>query len=225
MNIVWRFFTVASLPVCVLYCLLYCSGPAVSGCAATSLSVVVMDGENPLPGRPGCPGFCSLCLSYRNRPSEPLALFLKKKPAARPRPVHGGHGCAGIPSAASLFGWYTGPLRRPKKGPSLAATPPATFRPLALFARRAGLRQTPTPTSADALSNPGPPGDVVPPSPHNLRATPRRSCCRRTRTTVRARVQSRNTGWRSRGTMESTYTWPGREIRPRRRWAACGRCR
>ena len=141
MNIVWRFFTVASLPVCVLYCLLYCSGPAVSGCAATSLSVVVMDGENPLPGRPGCPGFCSLCLSYRNRPSEPLALFLKKKPAARPRPVHGGHGCAGIPSAASLFGWYTGPLRRPKKGPSLAATPPATVRPLKPIARRAGLLQ------------------------------------------------------------------------------------
>ena len=141
MNIVWRFFTVASLPVCVLYCLLYCSGPAVSGCAATSLSVVVMDGENPLPGCPGCPGFCSLCLSYRNRPSEPLALFLKKKPAARPRPVHGGHGCAGIPSAASLFGWYTGPLRRPKKGPSLAATPPATVRPLKPIARRAGLLQ------------------------------------------------------------------------------------
>ena len=129
------------MPVCVLYCLLYCSGPAVSGCGC--LLVRAGDGwENPLPGCPGCPGFCSLCLSYRNRPPEPLALFLKKKPAARPRPGHGGHGCAGIPSAASFFGCCTGPLRRPKKRTiPCCHTPRDTVRPLALIARRAGLLQ------------------------------------------------------------------------------------
>jgi len=98
--------------------------------------------ENPLPGCPGCPGFCSLCLSYRNRLSEPLALFLKKKPAARPRPGHGGHGCAGIPSAANLFGCCTGPLRRPKKRTiPCCHTPRDTVRPLKPIARRAGLLQ------------------------------------------------------------------------------------
>ena len=114
MNIVWRFFTVASLPVCVLYCLLYCSGPAVSGCGC--LLVRAGDGwENPLPGCPGCPGFCSLCLSYRNRPVKPLALFLKKSRSPPRDPAMAVLGELVFPSAASLFGQATGPLGRPKK--------------------------------------------------------------------------------------------------------------
>ena len=158
MNIVWRFFTVASLPV-----FFYCAGPAVNGFPAGCLLWFVVDKGciGCLLG-PGPPGFSSLCLSYRFCPVKPLALFLKKKRTARPRPGHGGVGRAGIPSVASLFGGCTGPLRRPKKRSSLAATPPATTRPLAPIARRAGLLQRATPTSAAALSKPGPPGDLVP---------------------------------------------------------------
>ena len=124
MNIVWRFLRwhpcrfvccTAFFTARVLRCLVVLAPP----CPCWD------EWENRLPGCPGCPGFCSLCLSYRFCPVKPLALFLKKKRTARPRPGHGGVGRAGIPSVASLFGGCTGPLRRPKKGPSLAATPPA----------------------------------------------------------------------------------------------------
>ena len=123
-------------------CFFYCAGPAVNGFAAGCLLWFVVDKGciSCLLG-PGPPGFSSLCLSYRFCPVKPLALFLKKKRTARPRPGHGGVGRAGIPSVASLFGGCTGPLRRPKKRSSLAATPPATTRPLAPIARRAGLLQ------------------------------------------------------------------------------------
>ena len=106
------FFTVASLPVCFFYC----AGPAVNRFAAGCLLWFVVDKGciGCLLG-PGPPGFSSLCLSYRFCPVKPLALFLKKKRTARPRPGHGGVGRAGIPSVASLFGGCTGPLRRPKK--------------------------------------------------------------------------------------------------------------
>ena len=150
MNIVWRFFTVASLPVCVLYCLLYCSGPAVSGCGC--LLVRAGDGwENPLPGCPGCPGFCSLCLSYRNRPVKPLALFLKKSRSPPRDPAMAVLGELVFPSAASLFGQATGPLGRPKKSDA----------PL--------LPHPPRPSDPSHCSPGGPGSDKHPPRPRQMR--------------------------------------------------------
>ena len=73
--------------------------------------------------------------------------FAQGSAPANPPACQLSDGGATIPPPATLFGHRTRPI-------------PAA--PLTLIARRAGLLQRATPTSAAALSKPGPPGDLVP---------------------------------------------------------------